>query len=107
MITAAVSSFWKSFNLFMANFGCCYSLVKNKPFKQYCCFFYGAPLWSVYNYQPMSIAWRKALKIIRNVQKQTHCRLIAFLSDSAPLAVQLKAIFVKCVCKPMNMIILL
>ncbi len=50
MITTAVSSFWKSFNLFMAKFGCCYSVVKNKLFKQYCCFFYGAPLWSVYNY---------------------------------------------------------
>ncbi len=30
MITAVVSSFWKSFNLFMANFGCCYSVVKMK-----------------------------------------------------------------------------
>ncbi len=43
MITTAVSSFWKSFNPFMANFGCCYSVLKNKLFKQYCCFFYGAP----------------------------------------------------------------
>ncbi len=78
MITAAVSSFWKSFNLFMANFGCCHSVVKNKRFKQYCCFFYGAPpLWSVYNYEPMCVAWRKALKIIWNVPTQTHGRLIA------------------------------
>ncbi len=38
MITAAVSSFWKSFNLFMAIFGCCYSVVKNKLFKQYASF---------------------------------------------------------------------
>ncbi len=30
MITVAVSSFLKSFNLFMANFCCCYSVVKNK-----------------------------------------------------------------------------
>ncbi len=36
MITAAVSSFLKSFNLCMANFVCCYSVVKNKHFKQYC-----------------------------------------------------------------------
>ncbi len=48
MITAAVSSFWKPFNLFMANFGCCHSVLKNKLFKQYCCFVYGAPLWGVY-----------------------------------------------------------
>ncbi len=77
IITAAVSNFWKSFNLFMANFGCCHSVVKNKLFKQYCCFFYGAPLWSVDNFEPTCVAWRKALKIIWNVPRQTHSRLIA------------------------------
>ncbi len=46
MITAAESSFWKSFNLFMTNFSQSYSIVKNKLFKQYSCSFYGAPLWS-------------------------------------------------------------
>ncbi len=102
MITTAVSSFWKSFYLFMTNFGCCYSVVKNKHFKQYCCFFYGAPLWSVYNYEPMCVAWRKALKIIWNVPRQTHCRLIALLSDSAPLAVQLKVRCVKFMCKALE-----
>ncbi len=30
MIIAAESSFWKSFNLFMANFSQSYSIVKNK-----------------------------------------------------------------------------
>ncbi len=44
MITAAESSFWKSFNLFMANFSHSYSIVKNKFFNQYCCYLYSAPL---------------------------------------------------------------
>ncbi len=69
MITAVVSSCWNSFNLFIANFDCCYLVVNNKHFKQYCCFFYGAPLWSVYNYEPMCVARKKALKIIWNVPK--------------------------------------
>ncbi len=86
----------------MANFGCCYSVVKKKLFKQYCCFYYGEPWWSVYNYEPMCVAWRKTLKIIWNVPKQTHSRLIALLSDSAPLAVQLKARFVKFMCKALK-----
>ncbi len=55
-----------------------------------------------YNYEPMRVAWRKALKIIWNVRKQTHCRLIALLSDSAPLAVQLKARFVTFMCKTLE-----
>ncbi len=33
---------------------------------------------------------------------QTHCRLIVLLSDSAPLAVQLNARFVKCMCKALE-----
>ncbi len=60
---------------------------------------YGA---RVYNYEPMCVAWRKALKIIWNIPRKTHCRLITLLSDSAPLAVQLKARFVKCMCKPLE-----
>ncbi len=46
----------------------------------------------------MCVAWRKALKIIRNVPRQTHCRLIVLSSDTAPLADQLKARFVKFMC---------
>ncbi len=42
------------------------------------------------------------MKIIWNVPRQTHCRLIALLSDSVPLAVQLKARFVKFTCKALE-----
>ncbi len=51
MIIAAESSFWKSFNLFIANFNHRYSIVKNKLFKQYCCSFYCALLWSFYDFE--------------------------------------------------------
>ncbi len=48
------------------------------------------------------VAWRKALKIIWNVPRQTHSRLIVLLSDSAPLAVQLQARFVKFMSKALE-----
>ncbi len=31
--------------------------------------------------------------------KETHCRIIALLSEPAPLSIQLKARFFKCMCK--------
>ncbi len=98
MITAAESSFWKSFNLFMASFSQSYSIVKNKLFKHYCCSFYGAPLWSFNDFEKISVAWRKALRVLCNVPRETQCRIIALLSESAPLSIQLKARFFKFMC---------
>ncbi len=54
MITAAEFSFWKYFNLFMANFSQSYFIVKHKLFKQYCSF-YGAPLWSLNDFENKSV----------------------------------------------------
>ena len=41
------SSFWKSFNSFISNFGHTYSLINCSLFKQFCCSFYGSPLWNL------------------------------------------------------------
>ncbi len=98
MITAAESRFWKSFNLFIANFSQSYSIVKNKLFKQYCSF-YSAPLWSFNDFVKICVAWKKSLKVLWNVPNETHCRIIALLSQSAPLSIQLKARFLKFMCK--------
>ena len=43
----AKSSFWKSFNSFISNFGHTYSFIKCSLFKQFCCSFYGSPLWNL------------------------------------------------------------
>ncbi len=80
----------------MANFSQSYSIVKNEPFKQYCCSFYGSQLWS---FEKISVAWRKAFSVLWNVPRETHCRIIALLSESAPLSIQLKARFLTFVCK--------
>ncbi len=95
MIKAAESSFWKSLNLFMANFSQSYSIANNKLFKQYCCSFYGVTLWSFNDFEKISVAWRKALRVLWNVPRDTHCRIIALLSKSASLSIQLKAHFFK------------
>ncbi len=38
-------------------------------------------------------------KVLWNVPRETHCRIIALLSESAPLSIQLKARFLKFMCK--------
>ncbi len=83
----------------MANFSQSYFILKNKLFKQYCCSFYGAPLWSFNDFEKISVAWRKALRVLWNVPWETHYRIIALLSESAPLSIQLKVHFLKCMCK--------
>ncbi len=47
----------------------------------------------------ISVAWRKALRVLWNVPRETHCRIIALLFESAPLSIQLKARFLKVMCK--------
>ncbi len=42
MISAAIASFWKAFNLLMSDFRGLYSFIKCKLFKQYCCSVYGS-----------------------------------------------------------------
>ena len=41
------NNLWKCFNMFIANFGQLYCRIKIKLFNQYCCSFYGSPLWYI------------------------------------------------------------
>ncbi len=83
----------------MANFSQSYSIVKNKLFKQYCCSLYGAPLWNINDFEKISVAWRKALMVLWNVPRETHCRIIVLLSESVPLSIKLNTRFFKFMCK--------
>ncbi len=56
-------------------------------------------MWSFNDFEKISVAWRKALRVLWNVPRETHCRIIALLSESAPLSIQLKARFMKFMCK--------
>ncbi len=44
IINAAKNSFWRSFNLFISDYGHIYSFLKKLLFRQYCCSYYGSPL---------------------------------------------------------------
>ncbi len=102
IVKVAKSSFWRAYNLFMADYGHIYSFLKNQLFNQYCCSFYGSPLWKLDcdSVNDLCVAQRKALRRLWRVDSQTHCDIIYQLSDTLPLAVSLKCrfkkFFVKC-----------
>ena len=66
MVVLEVSQFWKSFNMLRADFGAIDSKIKCLLFKQYCCTFYGAPLWrnNGASLRHVCVAWRKALRSV-------------------------------------------
>ncbi len=89
LLSAAIAQVWSSFNLFKADFGHIHPYVQCKLFKQYCCSFYGAPLWLLCS-QGVSdtcIAWRKALRKIRKLSTITHCDVVALIAESKSLEI--------------------
>jgi hypothetical protein len=95
IVKGANSDFWRSYNIFLANFGHLYAHLKNKLFVQYCCYFYGAPLWdfSSNGVKDLCISWRKALRNLWGVPYNTHCNIITALAGQRPLLVNLKKRF--------------
>jgi len=96
IIKAAKSSFWRFFNLFMSDLGHIYSFLKCKLFQQYCCSFYGSPLWELNSdaTNDICIAWRKALRMLWGLHPMTHCNILCVLSNFRPLELQLKYRFI-------------
>ena len=68
--------------------------VISKLFNQYCCSFYGSPLWSISGaaIQALCVDWRKALRSMWRLNPRTHCDLITALSSQIPLIVSLNPI---------------
>ena len=97
MLKAAEAKFWKSFNIFMADFGKLHTNVKQKLFNTYCCDYYGSVLWqhdSKY-FSRLCVAWRKAVRVIANLPYRTHCYLLPFIVGNAPLDVTLEVRFLR------------
>ena len=90
--------------MFMADFGHIKTNVKCNLFKQYCCSYYGAPLWDLQSKSVGTIctAWRKALRKLWGLAPLTHGDVIALLLDSLLLLVILKQRFSKFIHKAMN-----
>ncbi len=73
-IDTAGAQFWKCFNIFLADFGHIYPFLLCRLFTQYCCSFYGAPLWNFVHYNNICTvrhAWRKALRKMWHVSPMT------------------------------------
>ncbi len=90
------ASFWRNFNLFSSDLGHIDSFIKCKLFRQYCCSFYGAPLFSLKSEatEDICIAWRKTLQILWGLHPMTHCDILVGLSNLKPRDVQLKYRFI-------------
>ena len=95
-MSAALRAFWSQFNIFISDFGHISSFLKCKLFKQYCTSYYGSPLWSLDSKKLMDIgvAWRKALKVIWRLPNMTHRNILACISDSLPLELQIEKRFI-------------
>ena len=77
----AKPSFWKSFNILIAEVSKLSPFVISKLFIQYCCSFYGSPLWSISGaaVQAPCVDWRNALWSMWRLNPRTHCDLITAL----------------------------
>ncbi len=97
IVCTAKQKFWQSFNVFRADFGHIYSFLKCKLFNQYCCSYYGSPLWPLEHNSVRSLCtdWRKALRMLWNVDRKTHCDIITALSNQVPLMLNLQRRFMR------------
>ena len=88
----------------MGDFGRINTGVKSKLFKQYCCSYYGAPLWDLQSKSVgnISIAWRKALRQLWGLASLTHGDVVSLLSHSLSLLVNLNQRFMKFIHKALN-----
>ena len=96
-IKKGLANFWKYFNLFMSNFGHIDCELKLELFQQYCCCFYGAPLWQLdgASMNALCAGWRKSLRCMWRLSPLTHCHIIEGLSGFVPLNVQISHRFMK------------
>ena len=95
---AAKNNFWKCFNMFFfANFGRLYCCIKIKLYNQFCCSFYGSPLWHL-NYaavQLLCVDWRKSLRSLWDVHPTTPYNIITALSNQIPFISTLQNRFIR------------
>ena len=95
MILVAKGAFWKSYTIFVYNFGHLYSLLKIIVFAPFSCSFYGSPLWLLNStaVHSLCVDWRKSLRMLWRVHPMTHCDIIAALSNQLPLHINLEKRF--------------
>ena len=78
VIDKAISDLYMRTNYIMSKFSGCSSDVRNFLFRTYCTNFYGSVLWNLTNVNitRFYIAWRKCVRRIWGLPRQTHCSLL-------------------------------
>jgi hypothetical protein len=91
VIDKGISDLVTRTNYVLAKFGCCDSNVRNFLFRTYCTNYYGSPLWSLSNQyiEKFYCSWRKCVRRVWNVPRNTHCRFLKTLYGGNYIAVQL------------------
>ena len=90
LVTDAIGKYWGFYNSMVSDFGSTHPFIQCKLFKSYCCSFYGSPLWDLSQYaESIATAWRKGLKCIWDVPRETHREVVALLSDTVPIQLSL------------------
>ena len=90
--------------MFLGDFDHIRTAVKCTLFKQYCCSYYGAPLWDLQSKSVgnICIALRKAFRKLWELALLKHGDVVSLLSDSLPLLVNLKQRFIKFIHQALN-----
>ena len=70
-----IAQFWRSVNIYFAEFGHIYPALQSKLFVQYCCsLYYGSHLWRLSGDESRKICvgWRKAMRRLWRIYNMTH-----------------------------------
>ena len=65
--------------MFMSNFSSLSASMRNVLFYQFCCSFYGSPLWLLksVSVQSLYVSLKKALRSLWKLSPRTHCDIIS------------------------------
>ena len=96
LVNDAVGKFWSYYNSLISDFTSTHPVTQCNLFKSYCCCFYGSPLWDLERHlESIAVAWRRALKMLWGVPRETHREVVAMLSGCLPIQLSLYTRFCK------------
>jgi hypothetical protein len=95
VIDKGISDLITRTNFILSKFGSCDSNVRNYLFRTYCTSYYGSPLWSLCDkyIERFYCNWRKCIRRVWNVPRNTHCRFLEFLYGGKNIEIQLLSRF--------------
>lgn len=91
-------------NLIMAKFRMCPTNVRLFLFKQYCSVFYGSGTWNLddKNLKSFQTAYRKCIKKVLDIPRNTHTYLLYEIYNTIPICNQLLKRSLKFICKTLQ-----